>query len=152
MAKFKFPLQAALKQKKIREDVFQKHYQDCLAELHAREQRLVDLINLEKDARLRASQIEIRGGVEASASLKQIHDFIVLNLRRINKQKELIQEQQKLVEVKREILRQAAIEHKIMIRLKEKKFEEFKYEQDKLEQKELDEISVLRFAMNSEEK
>ncbi|MNL59139.1 hypothetical protein D3C87_1828380 [compost metagenome] len=50
-----------------------------------------------------------------------------------------------MVEAKREILRQAAQEYKIMEKMRENKFEDYRQERLAQEQKENDEQSILRF-------
>ncbi|MFP5520362.1 MAG: flagellar export protein FliJ, partial [Bdellovibrionia bacterium] len=78
-------------------------------------------------------------------SLGQIHEFKKLQEIRIQRQLEKIQSLQKIVEDKREILRQAALEYKIMDKYREKKRTEFVTEANKKEQLEIDEMAVLRF-------
>ena len=64
---------------------------------------------------------------------------------RIERQTTKVKELEKLVELKQEILRRAAMDVKIMEKLKEKKKNEFLFEMNKQEQKEVDELNVLRF-------
>ncbi|MNL89392.1 hypothetical protein D3C87_2196800 [compost metagenome] len=54
-------------------------------------------------------------------------------------------EAEKLVEARREILRQAAVDYKIMEKMRENKFEEYKAERLAQDQKDMDEQSILRF-------
>src|SRR5690606_11332207 len=93
---------------------------------------------------VKAGEYSVAGG-SLAPKLDQISEFKRLQQVLIQNQKKKIQEIQNLVEAKREILRQAAVEYKIMERHREKKFEEFKQEYRRNEQKELDELSVLRF-------
>jgi flagellar FliJ protein len=64
---------------------------------------------------------------------------------RIQRQRQNVQAAEKLVEEKREVLRQAALEYKIMEKMREKKFEEYKQDRLAREQKEMDEQNILRF-------
>lgn len=143
--KFKFKLDKVLRHRKILEDLAQKDFQEVQAEHN----RLIDLLEKLKseksEARRRSFEMQAQTGGQVLESLKQIHDFILLQDIRIEKQVKVIAEHEKLVEAKRETLRQKAMDTKIIKRLEEKKREQFNNEQRINEQKELDEMSVLRF-------
>ncbi|MFN9067734.1 MAG: flagellar FliJ family protein, partial [Bdellovibrionales bacterium] len=72
------------------------------------------------------------------------HNFIRLQGLRAERQREKIKETEKLVESKHEILRQKAMDKKIIERFKEKQKKQFEAEQIKNQQKELDEIVSMR--------
>ncbi len=149
--KFKFPLQTVVKHRKILEDLAQREFLESQA-LLLRER--TQLEKLEDDLHLshvRASQLEKQGGTQGPA-LSQIGDFKKGQKIRIERQKVRVQEVEKLVEAKREILRQAAIEYKIIDKLKDKKFAEHQKTQNLDEQKEMDEQSILRFERNAEKR
>lgn len=147
--KFKFPLESVVKHRKIKEDLAQKDFMEAQAQLN---QELAQLEKMRQDmheAHLRAAALEKLGGAQGPA-LGQIHEFKKGQVLRIERQKVRVQEVEKWVEDKREILRQAALEYKIIDKLKEKKFEEYKHERAIKEQQEADEQSVLRFGRNLE--
>lgn len=143
--KFRFPLQKVLEHRKVLEDLAQKDFRETEAELRHQEKVLEDLIEALRQSRLEAGRIHDQGSSDAPERLKQIHEFEVLQDIRIKSQRAKVEECEKLVEEKREILRQKAVDLKIMERLKERRREEFLKEQASLEQKENDEISVIRF-------
>lgn len=145
--KFKFPLQTVLRHRKITEDLAQKDFMEVQAELNQENARLEKMTEELHEAHLRAGALEKLGGAQGPA-LGQIHDFKKGQALRIERQKVRVQEVEKRVEEKREILRQAALEYKIIEKLKEKKFEEYKHERNLKEQQEADEQSVLRFGRN----
>ncbi len=143
--KFKFKLDKVLRHRKILEDLAQKDFQEAQAALNAQVDLLEKMKNEKAEARRRSYEMQAQTGGQVLESLKQIHDFILLQDIRIEKQVKVIAEHEKLVEAKREILRQKAMDTKIIKRLEEKKREQFNNEQRINEQKELDEMSVLRF-------
>lgn len=149
MAKFKFPLQKVLDHRKVLEDLAQRDFREAEAELRRQEGLLSKMTEDLSDARLRAGSVQSAGG-DAAEALKQIHQYTVLQARRIEGQKTKVQEVEKLVESKREILRQKAVDYKIMVRLREKKYAEFLKDQAAKEQKESDELTVLRFDSESQ--
>lgn len=142
--KFKFPLQKVLDHRKVKEDLAQKDFQEVLMVLNDLKNKLQEMENSIHDAHLRMGSLQKQGGTQGPA-LAQINEFIKNQKVLIQRQIVKIQNQDKLVEEKRELLRQAAIETKIIAKFKEKKFEEFKHEQETTEQKEMDEQSILRF-------
>lgn len=142
--KFKFPLQKVLEHRKIRESLVQKDFQEALSFYNEENQRLETLIQTMSEAHITAGQFAARGGAQGPA-LNQIHEFLKGQEIRILRQREKLQEIEKLVEAKREILRQAAQEYKIMEKMREKQFEEYKHERNTQDQKEMDEQSILRF-------
>ena len=142
--KFKFPLKTVMRQRKIIEELAQKEFQTAQAQLQAE----IDLLNLfEKqvsETHLNSYEIQSSAG-QVSGALKYNFEFLKGQDIRIERQRAKVQEVEKLVEGKREILRQAALEYKIIEKLKEKKWEEFKHEYSLEEQKEMDEQSILRY-------
>jgi flagellar FliJ protein len=142
--KFKFPLQKVLEHRKLIENQKQKDFQDAMAELVALQKKLGGMEALSDEARVRAFRVQDQGGA-AVPTLSQIDEFIKNQKILIERLKVKIQNQEKVVEEKREILRQAAVETKVIVKLKERRLEEFQREADLLEQKEMDEQSVLRY-------
>jgi len=143
--KFRFPLQKVLDHRKVLEDLAQKDFREAEAAAAAERLKLADMIEALRQAGLRAGMIQDQSPPGAPESLKQIHQYSVLQKIRIEAQRAKVGEAEKLVEAKREILRQAAVDLKIMERLKERRREEFLREQMSQEQKDNDEISVLRY-------
>lgn len=142
--KFKFPLQKVLEHRKIVENLAQKVFQDAVAAFHEEQKKLQDMEDKLSNAHIQAGQYATKGGTPGPA-LTQIHEFQKGQEVLIQRQKQKVQEAEKLVEEKREILRQAALDYKIMDKMKENKFEEYRLERLSKEQKEMDEQSILRF-------
>lgn len=142
--KFKFPLQKVLEHRKIKEDLAQKDFQDALTMFNEEQNRLQQMEDQKTGAHFKAGSLSSQGGAQGPA-LVQIHEFIKGQEIRIHRQKQKVQELEKLVESKREILRLAAQEYKIMEKMRENKFEEYKHERNIQDQKEMDEQSILRF-------
>ena len=143
--KFKFKLEKVLKHRQILEDLAQKDFQEAQAEANRQTAILDKMMNEKVEARKRAHSLQSQTGGQVLESLKQIHDFIVLQDIRIEKQIKVIQDCEKVVESKREILRQKAMDTKILKRLEEKKKQQFREEQRQIEQKEMDDNSSMRF-------
>ncbi|MBX2987653.1 MAG: flagellar export protein FliJ [Bdellovibrionaceae bacterium] len=149
--KFRFPLQKVLDHRHTLRDIAQKDFEEIQAEYLRQKNIWEEQIRALHEARLEAGRIGAESGPGAPERLKQIHEFSVLQEIRIQRQKAKVGEWEKLVEEKREILRQKAIDSKIMERLKERKKEQFVLDAKRAEQKEADELSVLRFEIRDDE-
>lgn len=143
MARFKFPFENVLKHRKILEDLAQKDFQEAQADLMKLRRELFAMHESIHGARSRAYEEQVAGGT-ASPSLTQIHEFIKGQDLRIERHMEKIKLAEHKVEEMREILRQKAIDYKIIEEHKEKKKSEFKVESNKKEQKEFDDLSSMR--------
>jgi flagellar FliJ protein len=142
--KFRFPLQKVMQHRKTVEELAQRDFEEANAILIQENQKLEEMQNQILQARERAFQSQTEGG-RAGPVLSQVHDFMGGQDIRIERQKEKIKECQSLVENLREILRQKAIEYKMIESLKERKLEKFKVEARKKEQKQMDDTSLMRF-------
>jgi flagellar FliJ protein len=142
--KFKFPLEKVMQHRKILEDLAQREFQEAQAELNVQLQKLEEMQQAVIEARDQAFRRQSEGG-KTSPALIQVDDFLKGQDIRMDRQKERIKECESLVEKLREILRQKAIDYKIIEELKEKQFKEFKIEQRKREQKIADDMSIMRY-------
>lgn len=143
--RFRFPLQKVMDHRKTLENIAQRDFQEAQAELSRRQQQLDSMTNELHEARLQAGRVQTNRMSGQPETLKQIHQFTVLQDVRIGQQAAKVAEQEKLVEEKREILRQKAVDYKIIERLREKQLEAHLQEERVREQKEIDEIAVLRY-------
>ncbi len=146
MAKFSFKLEKVMQHRKTLEDVAQRDFEEASFSLRALENQKLEFERSIHSARVEASRLLSMGGNPGPA-LSQIDVFIKGQEIRIQRQNDKIKEQETLVENLREILRQRAIEYKIMEELKDKKKREFKEEEGKKEQKEVDDLNSMRSAM-----
>jgi flagellar FliJ protein len=142
--KFRFNLEKVLQHRKTLEDVAQRDFHEAQAALNIEIEKLKKIFTDVAEARERAYRLQSEGG-STTPALAQIDEFIRMQDFRKERQQEKIKECESLVESLREILRQRAIDTKIMVELKEKKKAEFHVEQRKLEQKFVDEMNVTRF-------
>jgi len=142
--KFKFPFQNVMQYRKTLENMAQREFQDSLAELHGLQKKLEELNQEIVDARDQRFKTEREGGKSAPA-LGQAEDFIRGQVQRIAQQQAKIQECEKRVEKLREILREKAIDYKIIEGLKDRQNEQFQLEQNKLDQKRTDDLNTMRF-------
>lgn len=143
--KFKFPLQKVLDHRYILQDLAQKDFEEAQSESNRQKDLLMDMITQLHEARQRAGAIQTGPDPRMAEGLKQIHEYTKLQDIRIAMQKRKVQDAEKVVEEKREILRQKAIDSKIMERLKEQKRDQFLRDMKSEEQKEADELNILRF-------
>lgn len=141
--KFNFKLEKVLRHRKQQEDLAQRDFMESQAKLHHEEKVLESLIEQAHLAREKAFQEQTASQVNPE-SLKQIQEFIKGQDHRIERQKIRIKEQETLVEKYREILRQKAVEYKMIESLKNKQYEEFRKQANKDEQKKIDDIVVMR--------
>lgn len=142
--KFKFPLQKVLDHRKTQENLAQKDFQIAVSDLLELENKLQQMEQAVHDSHDRAGALQNQGGAQGPA-LSQINEFLRGQKVLMERHKIKIQEQQKVVEEKRELLKKAAVETKIISKFKEKKWEEFRDLEEKEEQKEMDEQSILRY-------
>jgi flagellar FliJ protein len=142
--KFKFPLQKVMDHRKINQDLAQKDFQEVIQRFRDEEEILNKMLSDEHEAHRSAGTFVQNGGHQGPA-LHQVHEFLQGQKVRVARQKEKVNEMEKLVEAKREILRLASQDYKIMETVKEKKFESYKSERLMQDQKENDELSILRF-------
>lgn len=147
--KFKFNLQKVLDHRKIVESLAQKDFQEAQAQLAEEEKRLKNMEETKTRAHEQAGALVQQGGSPGPA-LAQIHEFLKGQEVFIHRQKQKVFEAEKLVEAKREILRQKALDYKIMEKMRENKFAEYKAERLANDQKEMDEQSILRFQAKKE--
>lgn len=142
--KFKFPLQKVLDHRKTKENLAQKDFQLAMNDLVELEEQLQRMEEAVHSSHQRAGSLQNQGGAQGPA-LSQINEFQRGQKVLIQRQQQKIEAQQKVVEEKRELLKQAAVETKIISKFKEKKFEEYRETREKEEQKEMDEQSILRY-------
>lgn len=143
--KFKFSLEKVLKHRNIVADIAQKNFLEAQSALNAEIDRLNEMIELKNSSIQQRDQI-IQTSQNWSAEVEQINQYLTGQDFRIKQQNQRLLEFEKLVESRREILRQAMIEVKIIDKLKEKKKEAYNEKVKKDEQAELDELTVLRFS------
>lgn len=148
--KFKFPLQNVMKHRKVLEDLAQRDYQEANARLNDEEQKLAKLYEAVDMARQFSFKTQVHGG-SAGSALSQVHDFLKGQDIRIERQKKVIEEQRKIVEDFQEILRQRAVDYKIIEKYKDRKLEEFKVEKNKKEQKSADDMVSSRYLLKVKE-
>lgn len=142
--KFKFPLQKVMEHRKVKEDLAQKDFQEAVAYFTEQQNKLQKLEQDQHDAQVRAGALASQGGQQGPA-LSQIHEFLQGQKVRVANQKVQVGEAEKLVEARREILKQAVQDHKIIEKMRENKFEEYRAKRLSDDQKEMDEQSILRF-------
>jgi flagellar protein FliJ len=142
--KFKFTLEKVLHHRKTLEDLAQRDFQVAQAALNAEVEILEQMKTQVIEAREAAFKRQSQGG-SAGPALSQVHEFLTGQDVRIERQQNKVQEFQNGVENLREILRQKAIDYKMIESLKDKKRKEFKKELNLKEQKASDEMSTIRF-------
>ena len=142
--KFRFPLQKVMQHRQTVEDLAERDFQEAMAELNGEIRNLEEMKNQVHMAHVRCFERQTEGG-QAAPALSQVYDFLKGQDVRIERQRLKVQEIEKRVEELREILRQRAIDYKIIEELKEKQFKEYKIERRKREQKNTDDINLMRF-------
>lgn len=147
MKKFKFRLEKVMMQRQIVADMAQRSLAEAQAQLRA-EIEVCDEMIAVKDRSLAERTSTVESTTDWANSVNQINQFLIGQDLRIKRQNERIKETENLVEARREILRHAVSEVKILERLEEKEKQSFIKELNKAEQAEADEITVLRFSRN----
>lgn len=145
MKKFKFSLGKALKQRQIAADLAIKDLVEAQELLRIETDRILQMNEL-KEQNLAHRAAMIQETSDWVNQVAQINSFLIGHDLRIKEQNLRLQKAENLVESRREILRQAISEVKILERLEEKQRKEHMQEFLKHEQAEADELSVLRFS------
>lgn len=148
--KFKFPLQKVLDHRQIKMDLARKDYLEAQSFLADEQKKLLEMIEVKNLSFAQRSSLagQTTGWQE---QVNQINNFLTLQDLRIAQQNERLLKIEKVVESRREILKDALTEVKIMERLKEKKKADFLQEVREKEAKELDEIASTRFVRTTKE-
>lgn len=145
--KFKFSLEKVLHHRHIQESIAQRDFLEAQNEFNDEIAKLNNMIQIKEDS-LRERNELVQNTQTWGLTVQQINQFLLGQDLRIKLQNQRLSEYEKVVEAKREILKNASIEVKIIEKLKEKKLIEFKLEFGRKEQNELDELSALRFSRN----
>ncbi len=143
--KFRFNLEKVLQHRKILENLAQREFQEALSNYNRVLSEIENMIDVKKQALRRSYDLVSQTGGQVLDSVNQIQDFMVLQDIRIDQMTEKLEELEKLVEAKREVLRQKAMDKKILERLKDKRKADFQAEMSRREQKEIDDIVSMRF-------
>lgn len=145
--KFKFSLEKVLRQRELQESLAQRDFAEAQNFLNDEIAKLQNMIQVKEES-IRERNKLVQNTQTWGVSVQQINQFLLGQDVRIKQQNQRLSEFEKVVEAKREILRKASVEVKIIEKLKEKKLEEFKLEFERKEQNELDELTALRFSRN----
>ncbi len=147
MKKFKFSLEKVLLQRKIVADIAIKEFAEVRAILDAEIRKRDEMIEV-KNRSLNERTALIQQSRDWVNSVAQINNFVTGQDLRIKNQNLRLSDLEKLVEARREILRQRVSEVKIIEKLEEKQKRAYMEKAAKEEQAELDELSVLRYSRN----
>lgn len=142
-------MQKVLEHRKTLEDIAKSEFEDAVHKLNTEIEKLQKMVDDKKQSRYVTYDYQVSdksSGTEKKFIFSQANDFLKLQDIRIEKQKLAVQSAEKEVESKREILKNKAIDYKIIEKFKENKKEQFKEELKRKEQTENDEIVTLRFA------
>jgi flagellar FliJ protein len=140
---YKFPLQKVMDHRKNLEGMAQREFQEIQFTMNEEIEKLNKMQSDREDAVQRRFQLQENGG-NSSSGLQQVHEYLVLQDLRIERQKLHLAEVEKELERRREVLRSKAIDYKIMESLREKKKTQYLFEVSRKEQLFLDEIATVR--------
>lgn len=142
--KFKFSLEKVLKHRQINMDLARKDYLEALEFWNEEKEKYVQMQEARDQAFVQRAEA-VQSGAGWKSHVESINLFIQGQDFRIAQQNERLLKIEKVVESRREILKDKLIEVKIMERLKEKKKADYIEHILETESKELDEISTIRF-------
>jgi len=143
---FKYRLEKVLKHRKSLEDLAKRNFLEAKAVLNEEE----DLLNkfyesIHQSQEQRHNLVSLGGN--AGEKLSQISDYIKDTEVKIERQKNIIKKQLAIVEKQQRALQAAAIEYKMVEKLKERQYTAYRENEKKLEQKEQTEMANSRFEM-----
>ena len=144
MKKFQFKLQSLLKYKRHLEQVAKQEMAQAVADVLACEQRIIEL---KKDRISAMDQLDslVEQGMGAG-QFNRYRQFITATDQMINLERNRQTELEKILDEKRDTLKQKTIDKKALERLREKKDREYTHEMIREEQKSLDEMTSLKTA------
>ena len=142
--KFRFRLETLLRHRKIVQDEAQRAYAEAQSAVQLQLTRIKEMYADLDEARLRAENLQKRGGA-CLPDLLQIEDYVQGQKVRIQRARQKARELMQVAEEKLEILTEKMQEHKVLEKLKEKQKEEMRRAYNKKQQKESDDISLMRF-------
>lgn len=142
--KFKFPLEKVKRHREQVEQMAQRDFQVAMAELNQEMEVLEKMEEQVQDA------LKSRLDKTSVPALTQVHDFLMGQDIRMDRQKKKIQEVEKRVESLREILRQKAIETKIIKELEQRKLRDFQEELRKKELRNQDDLNLMRHRLKGD--
>ena len=144
MKKFQFRLQSLLKYKRHLEQVAKQAMAQAVADLLACEQHLAGLQN-DRITAMDQLDAQVEKGMDAG-QFNRYRQFITAVDQIIMLERTRKTELEKILDNKRDALKQRTIEKKALERLREKQAREYTHEMLREEQKNLDEIASLRTA------
>jgi flagellar protein FliJ len=143
MKKFKFKLQAVLREREIREDERKRELSEAMKEWLKQKNIMARLENYVKESET-LSYKEKEKKVQDIKLIRSYEMFIMILRRRIIEQISEVAKSEKIVNERRGKLAEAMKRKKIISLFKDKQQKTYYEEMDKVERKELDEISVIR--------
>jgi flagellar FliJ protein len=148
MAKrFRFRLAPLLKIREAKKTEAQRKLGKLMGELQLLQDKLTSLKTLQNESFQRRSVGQ--GNAVDLEMWRSIERFLVSLERRIEETNVDIERVQGLVEIARQELTVAHREHLTLVRLKERRQEQYNFEVAKEEQQQADELAVLRYQYNS---
>lgn len=141
---FKFAFSTLLRHRHNLEEAARKEFLEAQARV---DQCLKDLDQLYEDqdqARLEIEKISRQGG-HNSPRLQALDEFIAGTEIKIQRQRAKARELIQVAEDKRDILIEAAKEHKILLKVKDRRYAEFKRAERKREEKVMQDLVTMRF-------
>lgn len=143
MAKFIFKLQSLLNVKEKLEEQAKTEYGKAISKLEVEKQALSNILN-QKDTNIRSIKEKITTSINPSY-IWRANNFTKSLNEMIIKQKDIIIQNEQVVEEKRLKLLEAMKEKKVLETLKEKKKEEYLREELQNEQKSVDELVSYKY-------
>ncbi len=143
---FQFRLEKVLQHRKTLEDLAKKNYLEAKTVLDEAEALLESFHQSIRQAQSERHKLVV-SGQNPGERLSQISDYIKGTELKIERQKSMILKQLAIVEKQHRALQEAAIEYKMVEKLKERQLFNYRELEKKLEQKEQTEISNSRFEM-----
>lgn len=146
--RYKFPFATLLKHKKRLEEGAQKEFleaqkavDDCLQGIQA----IYDSMD---KARLEIAQMQAGSYEHKIEVICHSENFILGQSIKLNRERERARELIQTMEQKQKQLKAAAIEHKVLSKLKERKTHQFRVEERKKEEKRMSDLVSMRSAFN----
>lgn len=137
-------METLLKHRKNLKNEAQKHFFEAQTGANEALNKIESMYKKIDELRLQVEELTQQGG-ELAKDVVQIYEFIELQKLKIEMKKVEARELLSVAEEKKELLIEATRDHKIILKLKEKRKAEHLLKIKKQEQKKLDENSIIRF-------
>ena len=141
---FKFGLQAVLKHRTRMEEVAQREFFEAQRAVDEILKRIEEMYRRMDEVREEIHAAQVEGSARKLEEVRSMEEFLINHRRRIDQTRLEARELMEVAEEKQEALIIAAREKKILVKLRERRLQEYRDWLNRMEAKELDDLTMVR--------